>query len=223
MPTSQLLLCYCVNLKIEGHLTFLPPRVVGQQLTSKGFTRLVQLIVVSTWELLEQKRLEPNKLRMLFLCKWSKENPTSSRIVNSFWAKLIPSWMGHTIGTIGLRNYKFSRCSTNATIQVIWTKLMLMVLEWSDVILYLKTWITWNRSSIYKFAKVDPYLHLNTVVFYNAKHWIAELGGQHSIHHWSSTKIFSFNSKPPRDTKGSNLLELNKPSSTTIHSCKDHD
>ncbi len=54
MPTSQLLVCYCVNLKIEGRFIFLQ-QVVGQQLAPKGFTRLGQLNVASTWELLEQK------------------------------------------------------------------------------------------------------------------------------------------------------------------------
>jgi hypothetical protein len=31
MPTSQLLVCCCVILKMEGRFTFLPPQVVGQQ------------------------------------------------------------------------------------------------------------------------------------------------------------------------------------------------
>jgi hypothetical protein len=39
-------------LKTKGHLTFLPPQVVGQQLASDGLTRLWQL-TTSTWELLE--------------------------------------------------------------------------------------------------------------------------------------------------------------------------
>jgi hypothetical protein len=39
----------------EGRLTFLPPQVIGQQLASKGLTRLGQLIVACTWEWLEQE------------------------------------------------------------------------------------------------------------------------------------------------------------------------
>jgi hypothetical protein len=70
-------------LKIESHFTFLP-QVIGQQLASKGFTRLGQLIVASTWELLEQENWEPNKLRALFLQRWSKENLASSQVDNSF-------------------------------------------------------------------------------------------------------------------------------------------
>jgi hypothetical protein len=50
-------------------------------------------------------------------------------------------------------------------------------------------------------------LHLSFVVFCNIEHWIAKLNGQCSIQHWPSTQIFSFNSRPPWDTKGSNLLE----------------
>ncbi len=83
MPTFQLLVCYCVNLKIEGRFIFMP-RVVGQQFASKGFTRLGQLTVASTWELLEQKNWELNKLQALFLQRWSKENLASSQVVNSF-------------------------------------------------------------------------------------------------------------------------------------------
>jgi hypothetical protein len=43
MLVSQLLVCYCVILNTKGHLTFLPPRVVGQQLALIGLTRLLQL------------------------------------------------------------------------------------------------------------------------------------------------------------------------------------
>jgi hypothetical protein len=31
----------------------------------------------------------------------SKENLAFSRVVTSFWVKLIPFWMDHTVGTIG--------------------------------------------------------------------------------------------------------------------------
>jgi hypothetical protein len=55
MLASQLLVYFCVDLKIESRLTFLPPQVVGQQLASKSFTRLKQLTIASTWELLEQE------------------------------------------------------------------------------------------------------------------------------------------------------------------------
>jgi hypothetical protein len=34
-----------------------------------------------------------------------------------------------------------------------------------------------------------------------------ELGGQHLIHHYPSTQIFSFNFRPFRDTKGEQALE----------------
>ncbi len=51
-------------------------------------------------------------------------------------------------------------------------------------------------------------LHLSPVVFWNAKHWIAKLGGQCFMHHWPSTQIFSFNSRPLQDTKGRKALEL---------------
>jgi hypothetical protein len=54
MPTSQLLVCYYVNLKMEGHLTFLLTQVLGQQLALDDFIRLWQL-TINTWELLELK------------------------------------------------------------------------------------------------------------------------------------------------------------------------
>ncbi len=49
-------------------------------------------------------------------------------------------------------NYIVSRRPTNTTIQVIGTKPML---KWSAMILYLKPWVTWSKSSIYKFVKVN--------------------------------------------------------------------
>ncbi len=49
----------------------------------------------------------------------------------------------------------FSHYSIDTMTEVIRTKPMFMVLEWLDVILYLETWITLNKSSIYKFIKVD--------------------------------------------------------------------
>ncbi len=87
MPTSQLLVCYCVILKMEGGFTFLPPWIVGQQLALVGYTMLWTLITV-TCKMLELNK--PNKLRAQL---WSKENPISSKIVTSFWIKLILSWM----------------------------------------------------------------------------------------------------------------------------------
>ncbi len=103
MSTYLLLVCWCVILKIEGCFTILPPGVVGQQLASVGHTMLWALIT-STCEMLELDDWEPNKL-----WTWlrSKKNPTSSRVVTSFWVKSIPSWMGHTIGTEGLTTTYF--------------------------------------------------------------------------------------------------------------------
>jgi hypothetical protein len=48
------------------------------------------------------RKLEPNKLRTLFLNRWWKENLIFSKVVTSFWVKLVPFWMGHTVGTRGL-------------------------------------------------------------------------------------------------------------------------
>jgi len=101
LSASQLFVCYCVILNIEDLLTFLPPQVVGQQLASNSLVGLWQL-TSSTWELLELEDWKPNKLWALFLHKWSKENTTSSIVVTSFWVKLIPSWMGHKVGMVGL-------------------------------------------------------------------------------------------------------------------------
>ncbi len=67
MLASQLLVCCCINLKIESHLTFLQPQVVGQQLALEGLTRLGQLTATGTWELFEQGDWEPNKLQVLLL------------------------------------------------------------------------------------------------------------------------------------------------------------
>ncbi len=105
-PTSQLLVCCGVILKMKGCLIFLPPWVVSQPLALNSFTRLWQLIT-STWELLELEDWKPNKLWVLFLCRWSKENPASSKDVTSFWVKLVPSWMGHIIGTTSLAIINF--------------------------------------------------------------------------------------------------------------------
>jgi len=106
MPTSQLLVCCYVILKTKGRFTFLPPQVVGQQLASNGFTRLWQLIAC-TWELLELEDWKPNKLWVLFLCKQSKQNLASPKVVTSFWVKLVPSWMGHIVGTTCLATTNF--------------------------------------------------------------------------------------------------------------------
>jgi hypothetical protein len=61
MLTSQLLVCCYVNLKTKGCPTFLPPRIVGQQLASDNFSKLWQF-TTRTWELLKLKDWEPNKL-----------------------------------------------------------------------------------------------------------------------------------------------------------------
>jgi len=103
MPTSQLLVCWCIILKTKGYIAFLPPWVVGQQLASTGCTMLWTLIV-STCEMLEINNWEPNKLRTQL---WSKENHVSFRVVTSFWVKSIPSWMGHPIETKGLTTTYF--------------------------------------------------------------------------------------------------------------------
>jgi hypothetical protein len=84
MPASQLLMCCCIILKTKGHLTFLPPQVVGQQLASKILTKLGQLTTIGTWELLEHEDWELNKLQALLLWRWSKENHASFRIIISF-------------------------------------------------------------------------------------------------------------------------------------------
>ncbi len=62
---SQLLVC-CVKLSLEGDLTFLQPRVMGQQATSTDLTRFYQQ-TISTWQLLTLEGLPPNKLQALFL------------------------------------------------------------------------------------------------------------------------------------------------------------
>jgi hypothetical protein len=84
MLVFQLLVCCCVNLRTNGCLTFLPPQVVGQQLALEGLTALGQLTKTDTWELLEHEDWEPNKLRALLLRRWSKENPTFAKVINSF-------------------------------------------------------------------------------------------------------------------------------------------
>jgi aromatic ring hydroxylase len=62
---------------------------------------------MGTLELLELEDWKPNKLQALFLCRQSKQNLASSRVVISFWVKLLPSWMGHTVGIIGLATTNF--------------------------------------------------------------------------------------------------------------------
>jgi hypothetical protein len=52
MPASQLLVCCCVILKTKGCFTFLPPQVVGQQLTLVNRTML-WVLIVGTCEMLE--------------------------------------------------------------------------------------------------------------------------------------------------------------------------
>jgi hypothetical protein len=102
MPVFQLLVCCCVNLRTNGCFTFLPPQVIGQRLTLEGLTTLGQLTKIGTWELLEHEDWEPNKLWALLLRRRSKGNLTFAKVINSFWVKLVPSWMGHTIGIIYL-------------------------------------------------------------------------------------------------------------------------
>jgi hypothetical protein len=103
MLASQLLVCYCVILKTEGRITFLPPWIVGQQLASGSHTMLWALIE-ATCELLKLDNWEPNKLQA-----WpqSKGKPASSKVVTSFRIKTIPFWMNHTIGTKGLATIYF--------------------------------------------------------------------------------------------------------------------
>jgi hypothetical protein len=79
---SQLLVCCCVKLSLEGHFTFLPPRVMGQQATSTDLTRFCQQ-TISTWQLLTIEGSPPNKLQALFLRKWSKKNLAFSKHVTS--------------------------------------------------------------------------------------------------------------------------------------------
>jgi hypothetical protein len=98
--------------------------------------------------------------------------------------------------------YNFLCCSPNATTKVITTKPMFMVFKWSTMILYLETWITWSMNSTYKFAKVDPCFAFECCGFLQCKTLNSKIG-------WAtSTQIFSFNSRPPQDTKGRKLLEL---------------
>jgi hypothetical protein len=59
-------MCYNVNLRTNGCLTFLPPQIVGQQLASEGLTTLGQLITTSTWELLKHEGWEPKKFERCF-------------------------------------------------------------------------------------------------------------------------------------------------------------
>jgi hypothetical protein len=103
MLASQLLVCYCVSLKREGHFTLLPPWVVSQQLASTGYTMLWTFIA-STCKMLELHDWEPNRLRA-WLC--SKENLPSSRVITSFWIESLSSWMGHIVGTKGLTTAYF--------------------------------------------------------------------------------------------------------------------
>ncbi len=129
MPTSQLLVWCCVILKTKSHLTFLPSQVVGQQFASVSYTMLWALIT-STCEMLELNDWEPNKLQaqLLFL----KKNPTS-KVVFFFWVKLVPYLMGHIVGTKRLNNYIFSHYPIDIMVQIIRTKLMHMVLQWSVI------------------------------------------------------------------------------------------
>ncbi len=53
-------------------------------------------------------------------------------------------------------NCKFASCPTHTKTQVIRTKPMLMVLDWSAMIFNLETWVTWSRSSTYWFVNIDP-------------------------------------------------------------------
>jgi hypothetical protein len=62
----QMLVCCCVKLSLEGHLTFLPPRIMGQQATSTDLTRFCQQ-TISTWQLPTLEGSPPNKLQALFL------------------------------------------------------------------------------------------------------------------------------------------------------------
>jgi hypothetical protein len=61
LPTSQLLVCCCVNLKIEGLFTFFPQQDVGQFLAFVGLITS-GLQVEGTWKLLEVEGSPLNKL-----------------------------------------------------------------------------------------------------------------------------------------------------------------
>jgi hypothetical protein len=61
MLASQLLMCYCVILKKKGHLTFLPPWVVGQQFVLADRIMLWTFIV-GTWS---SDRIQWNKQAFL--------------------------------------------------------------------------------------------------------------------------------------------------------------
>jgi hypothetical protein len=50
----------------------------------------------------EVKDWKPNKLQALFLRRQSKESLAFSKVVTSFWVKLVSSWMGHKVGTTSL-------------------------------------------------------------------------------------------------------------------------
>jgi hypothetical protein len=71
---------------MEGHFTFLPPQVIGQHFASEDVTTHNMHM-----GFLELKDWKPNKLQTLFLNKRLKENLASSKVVTSFWVKLIPS------------------------------------------------------------------------------------------------------------------------------------
>ncbi len=106
-----------------------------------------------------------------------------------------------------LGNCIFSCCPTNAMAQIIGTKPVHMVLKWFDMKLYPEPWVTWRKSSIYIFVKVDfcfafkPHGFLKCRIL-NYKIWWAMFNP-----YWPPTQIFSFNSRPPWDTKGEQALE----------------
>jgi len=99
--TSQLSVCWCINLNIKGLLTFFPQWDVGQLLTSASLITSSPH-VEGAWKLLEVESSTLNKLWRLVHHFESNKNPTSSRDDTSLWVKLTPCWTSHTNGTCSL-------------------------------------------------------------------------------------------------------------------------
>ncbi len=94
MPASQLLLCCCVNLKSKG---LCHHELQGNNLHQRASQDWGNSLQQAHGNCLNW---DPNKLQMLLLRRRSKENPTSSKVVNSFW-------MGHIVGTTCLTTTNF--------------------------------------------------------------------------------------------------------------------
>ncbi len=107
-----------------------------------------------------------------------------------------------------LSNCKFLGCPTHTMAQVIKTKPMLMVLEWSVVIFNLETWITWNRNSTYWFCKCWSLFCIWVSWFFGVLNielqiWMGNV--QYAIGHQYKC---AFNFRPPRNSKNIESLEL---------------